>query len=53
MILDARKTPAQRRYNESKIIENASRSSEMWADKEHNVEEIFKTWILCDIADLQ
>ena len=43
MILDARKTPAQRRYNEPKIIENTSRSSEPWADKDHHVEGILKS----------
>ena len=43
MILDARKTPAQRRFNEPKIMENASRSSEPWADEDHHVEGILKT----------
>ena len=43
MILDARETPAQRRFNAPKIIENPSASSEPRADKEHHVEGIFKS----------
>mgnify|MGYP004306079783 CR=1 FL=1 len=43
MILDARKTPAQRRYNAPKIIQNPSASSEPWPCKEHHVEGIFKS----------
>ena len=43
MILDARKTSAQRRYNESKIVENVSRSSELRADEGHHAEGIFKS----------
>ena len=43
MILDAGETPAQRRFNAPKIIENPSASSEPRADKEHHVEGIFKS----------
>ena len=53
IILDARKASAQRRYNEPKIIENASRSSELWAGEEHHVELILKKWIMRDFTDLQ
>ena len=43
MVLDARQTPAQRRFNAPKIIQNPSASSEPRADKEHHVEGIFKS----------
>ena len=43
MILDARKTSAQRRSNASKIIKNPSASSEPWLCKEHHVEGISKS----------
>ncbi len=43
MILNARKTPAQRRYNAPKIIQNRSASSELWLGKEHHVGEILKS----------
>ena len=42
MILDARQTPAQRRFNEPKIAEIVSRNSEPWADEDHHVEEVLK-----------
>ena len=43
MILDARKTPAQRRYNAPKIIQNRSASSELWRGKEQHVGEILES----------